>query len=141
MSASTFLPSALQPPPAPPTEPPPAPPMTSPAPGPARAPAPRGALHDGKAASRHGCSTPVSLFAAMMATSAGRCDRRWSASQFKSEIKVAREGVEVNGKSIMGIMMLAAAKGTEISLTVTGEDEIDAFQKLGELITNGFGED
>lgn len=64
-----------------------------------------------------------------------------TASQFKSEIKVSRDGIEVNGKSIMGIMMLAAAKGTEILLKVSGEDESDAFQKLGELIQNGFGEE
>jgi phosphocarrier protein len=64
-----------------------------------------------------------------------------TASQFKSEIKVSREGVEVNGKSIMGIMMLAAAKGTEILLNVSGSDETDAFEKLGELIRNGFGEE
>jgi phosphocarrier protein len=64
-----------------------------------------------------------------------------TASQFKSDIKVTREGVEVNGKSIMGIMMLAAAKGTEINLNVSGSDEADAFQKLEELIRNGFGEE
>jgi phosphocarrier protein HPr len=64
-----------------------------------------------------------------------------TASQFESDIKVLREGIEVNGKSIMGIMMLAAAKGTLIHLKVTGPDEGLAFQKLGELIENGFGEE
>jgi phosphocarrier protein HPr len=64
-----------------------------------------------------------------------------TASQFNSDIKVLRDGVEVNGKSIMGIMMLAAAKGTLIHLKVTGADEETAFQKLGELIENGFGEE
>lgn len=64
-----------------------------------------------------------------------------TASQFKSDIKIVREGIEVNGKSIMGIMMLAAAKGTEIVLKVSGADESEAFQKLGELISNGFGEE
>ena len=64
-----------------------------------------------------------------------------TASQFKSDVKVIREGVEVNGKSIMGIMMLAAAKGTTIVLHVSGSDEDDAFQVLGELIENGFGEE
>lgn len=64
-----------------------------------------------------------------------------TASQFKSEIKVSRDGIEVNGKSIMGIMMLAAAKGTEIILNVAGTDESEAFEKLGELIQNGFGEE
>ncbi|NVN98742.1 MAG: HPr family phosphocarrier protein [Geobacteraceae bacterium] len=64
-----------------------------------------------------------------------------TASQFKSDIKVVRDGIEVNGKSIMGIMMLAAAKGTEIVLKVSGTDESEAFQKLGELVSNGFGEE
>ena len=64
-----------------------------------------------------------------------------TASQFKSDITVFREGVEVNGKSIMGIMMLAAAKGTEIVLKVAGTDESEAFHALGELIQNGFGEE
>lgn len=64
-----------------------------------------------------------------------------TASQFKAEIKVLRDGIEVNGKSIMGIMMLAAAKGTQITLKVAGSDEEEAFQKLGELIQNGFGEE
>lgn len=64
-----------------------------------------------------------------------------TASQFKAEIRIAREGVEVNGKSIMGIMMLAAAKGTTISVMVEGEDETVAMDVLGELIKNGFGED
>lgn len=64
-----------------------------------------------------------------------------TASQFKSEIKVSRDGIEVNGKSIMGIMMLAAAKGTEIVLNVSGADESEAFEKLAELIQTGFGEE
>lgn len=64
-----------------------------------------------------------------------------TASQFKSEIKVIREGIEVNGKSIMGVMMLAAAKGTEILLKITGSDETEALTTLGELINNGFGEE
>ncbi len=64
-----------------------------------------------------------------------------TASQFKSEIKVSREGVEVNGKSIMGIMMLAAGKGSIIQVKAEGEDEAQAMVVLGELINNGFGED
>lgn len=64
-----------------------------------------------------------------------------TASRFHSEVRLEREGVEVNGKSIMGIMMLAAAKGTVIHLKVEGEDEQEAMSVLGELITNGFGED
>jgi phosphocarrier protein HPr len=64
-----------------------------------------------------------------------------TASQFASEIRVLRDGVEVNGKSIMGIMMLAASKGTEIVLKVFGIDEAEASIVLGELIRNGFGEE
>jgi phosphocarrier protein HPr len=62
-------------------------------------------------------------------------------SRFKSDIKIAREDIEVNGKSIMGIMMLAAAKGSVIRVKVDGEDEVDAMNILGELITDGFGEE
>jgi len=64
-----------------------------------------------------------------------------TACKFSSEIKLAKEDVEVNGKSIMGIMMLAASKGVTVCLTVEGPDEIEAMQVIGELITNGFGEE
>ena len=64
-----------------------------------------------------------------------------NATRFHSEIRIEREGIEVNGKSIMGIMMLAAAKGTVIRLKVEGEDEQEAMAGLKELIENGFGED
>jgi phosphocarrier protein len=64
-----------------------------------------------------------------------------TASRFEAEIMVEREGIEVNGKSIMGIMMLAAAKGTIIRLKVKGENETEAMTALGDLIRNGFGED
>lgn len=64
-----------------------------------------------------------------------------TASKFQSEVKLARESVEVNGKSIMGIMMLAASKGTRISLTVEGPDEEEAMQTIGALIIDGFGEE
>lgn len=64
-----------------------------------------------------------------------------TSSRFGSDVKLAREGVEVNGKSIMGIMMLAASKGSSVRLTVTGDDEDVAFQTIGDLIVNGFGEE
>ena len=64
-----------------------------------------------------------------------------TSSRFNSEVKIAREGVEVNGKSIMGIMMLAASKGSTVCLTVDGADENEAFQAIGDLIANGFGEE
>ncbi|MEI6703360.1 MAG: HPr family phosphocarrier protein [Deltaproteobacteria bacterium] len=64
-----------------------------------------------------------------------------TASRFSSEVKLAREEIEVNGKSIMGIMMLAAPKGTTVRLTVEGGDEIEAMQFIGDIIANGFGEE
>jgi phosphocarrier protein len=64
-----------------------------------------------------------------------------TSSRFSSDVKLAREGVDVNGKSIMGIMMLAASKGSTVRLTVEGADEAEAFQIIGELINNGFGEE
>lgn len=64
-----------------------------------------------------------------------------TSSRFTSDVRLAREDVEVNGKSIMGIMMLAASKGSSVRLTVDGADETEAFQTIGELIANGFGEE
>ncbi|MDY0301534.1 MAG: HPr family phosphocarrier protein [Trichlorobacter sp.] len=63
-----------------------------------------------------------------------------TANKFKAEVKLARDGVEVNGKSIMGIMMLAAAKGATVRLSVDGIDEAEAMSAIGALITDGFGE-
>jgi len=62
------------------------------------------------------------------------------ASLFESEIFVKRKGQNVNGKSIMGVMMLAAAKGSDIELIIDGADESQAMQSLLELIENKFGE-
>ena len=64
-----------------------------------------------------------------------------AASKFSSEVTIRRDDLEVNGKSIMGIMMLAAAKGSVITLKIEGTDEAEAMSTLGELINNGFGED
>ena len=63
------------------------------------------------------------------------------AGRFKSDIKVIKDGLEVNGKSIMGIMMLAAEPGSEITLLVEGDDEKEAFEALNELISQKFYED
>ena len=62
------------------------------------------------------------------------------ASMFDSEIHLKRNGQNVNGKSIMGVMMLAAAKGSEVELIIDGADEAQAMQSLLELIENRFGE-
>lgn len=62
------------------------------------------------------------------------------AQTFVSDIRVCRNGREVNGKSIMGVMMLAAAKGSTIELIINGDDEENAMQKLTQLIDNRFDE-
>lgn len=62
------------------------------------------------------------------------------ASQFKSDITLGRNGQQANGKSIMGIMMLAAGKGSQLELHVDGQDEDHALAALCELVNNRFGE-
>ena len=64
-----------------------------------------------------------------------------TANKFASEVTIEKDGLEVNGKSIMGILMLAASKGTKITLKVEGRDSIQALQTLGRLIENKFGEE
>ena len=63
-----------------------------------------------------------------------------TASRFKSEIWVERNGRRVNAKSIMGVMMLAAAKGSFITLEANGEDEVKAIDALCDLVNDYFGE-
>jgi len=63
-----------------------------------------------------------------------------TAGQFKSDIWIERNGRRVNAKSIMGVMMLAASKGSTVSLEATGEDEALAMEALVALINNRFGE-
>lgn len=62
------------------------------------------------------------------------------ASRFGSEIMVSKGSREVNGKSIMGILMLAAAKGSQIRLRAVGDDSSEAIEMLARLIENKFGE-
>ena len=62
------------------------------------------------------------------------------AQTFAADVRIARNGREVNGKSIMGVMMLAAAKGSTIELIIDGEDEDKAMQYLTTLINNRFDE-
>jgi len=64
-----------------------------------------------------------------------------TASSFSSHVDVERNGQRINGKSIMGVMMLAAAKGSEIILHISGEDANDCMQSLVTLINNRFDED
>ena len=63
------------------------------------------------------------------------------ASSFKSKVFMSRNGRRVNAKSIMGVMMLAAAKGCSVTLETDGEDEVEAMDALAELISSGFGEE
>ncbi|WP_250657299.1 HPr family phosphocarrier protein [Alkalimarinus coralli] len=63
-----------------------------------------------------------------------------TATRFSSSIKIARNGKEVDGKSIMSVMMLAASCGTEVDLIVEGSDENDAIEALKALIADRFGE-
>lgn len=63
------------------------------------------------------------------------------ANKFSSDILVLKNDQEVNGKSIMGILILAAARGTSITVRVSGDDADRAIEALGELIDAGFGED
>lgn len=64
-----------------------------------------------------------------------------TANRFVSEVAIEKDGLEVNGKSIMGILMLAASKGTKITLKVEGRDSVQAIQTLGKLIESKFGEE
>jgi len=63
-----------------------------------------------------------------------------TANRFRSEILVTKDGQEVNGKSIMGVLMLAAAKGTEIEVACEGEDAEQAMTDVARLVEAGFGE-
>jgi phosphocarrier protein len=63
------------------------------------------------------------------------------ASGFKSNVFITRDGRRVNAKSIMGVMMLAAAKGSTVRLEIEGEDEAEAIDALAGLISSGFGEE
>ena len=64
-----------------------------------------------------------------------------TANRFKSDVTVEKDDTEVNGKSIMGLLMLAAPQGSSVHLTVAGEDAEAAMEAIGNLINDGFGED
>ena len=63
-----------------------------------------------------------------------------TASGFGAEVTLEKQGQKVNGKSIMGVMMLAASKGTVLQVSVDGEDEDQALAALTSLIDDKFGE-
>lgn len=63
------------------------------------------------------------------------------ATRFQSEVWMAKGARRINAKSIMGVMMLAAAKGTTLVIEATGPDEKEAVTALADLIATGFGEE
>jgi len=63
-----------------------------------------------------------------------------TAGRFKADITVEKDGLEVNGKSIMGVLMLAAEQGSSLRLSATGADAAEALEALGDLVGRGFEE-
>jgi len=63
------------------------------------------------------------------------------ASKFEADVRVRKDGKEVSGKSIMGVMMLAAGKGSEITLVAVGGDAAQALGELEALVADRFGEE
>jgi phosphocarrier protein HPr len=63
------------------------------------------------------------------------------ASRYRSEVWVAKEGEEINGKSIMGLMMLAAGQGSKLTIRCEGPDAGKVMEELEELIQNKFSEE
>jgi phosphocarrier protein len=63
------------------------------------------------------------------------------ANQFSSEIIVEKDGEEINGKSIMGLMLLAAGQGSKLKITAQGQDAANALQAIAEIIEQKFNEE
>ncbi len=63
-----------------------------------------------------------------------------TSNRYQADVFVRKDGDEVNGKSIMGVLMLAAAKGSEIEVEARGDDAKDCVEALGKLIAEKFGE-
>lgn len=64
-----------------------------------------------------------------------------TASQFTADVHIVKDGQRVSGKSILGVMMLAAAKGSQITIEADGEDQDQAISALLTLVNERFGED
>ena len=62
------------------------------------------------------------------------------AARFQSDVQIGRNGRKVNAKSIMGVMMLAAGKGSKITLEIAGPDETQAMDEICALVNDCFGE-
>ena len=63
-----------------------------------------------------------------------------TATKFKSEVFFTKEGLRVNGKSIMGVMMLAAEMGSKLIVEVDGPDENEAMEAISKVVLDGFSE-
>jgi phosphocarrier protein HPr len=63
------------------------------------------------------------------------------AARFESQVRVARDAREMDGKSILGVLLLAAARGSTIRISADGTDERDAVEALTALVESGFGEE
>lgn len=64
-----------------------------------------------------------------------------TSNRYQSEVIVIKDGMSVNGKSIMGVLMLAAAKGSAVDIVARGDDADEAVEALGRLIEEKFGEE
>ena len=64
-----------------------------------------------------------------------------TASRYRARVTAARGGRTMDGTSILGILLLAAAQGTELALAADGEDEAEAIEALSRLVEDGFGEE
>lgn len=64
-----------------------------------------------------------------------------TSAKYDSDVYVVRDGVEINGKSIMGVMMLAAEQGSVLKIRAEGDDAEEAVRALVELVERGFDED
>lgn len=62
------------------------------------------------------------------------------AGRFDADIRLTKDGLEVNGKSIMGVLMLAAERGSRLTISAKGADADTAVSALSELVERGFGE-
>ncbi len=62
------------------------------------------------------------------------------AGSFASEIRLEKDGLEVNGKSIMGVLMLAAEMGSQVRISASGKDAEDAVAAISDLVGRGFGD-
>jgi phosphocarrier protein HPr len=84
------------------------------------------------------CSVAISNSLGLHARAAARFVH--TASGFQSRIRVARGEREIDGKSIMGLLLLAASRGSVITISATGDDEADALVALCALVERGFDE-